>query len=153
MSYCDAADVRRRWANVSDSDIDDSYIAPYITRSEAEVDLYLNSRYDVPFDDADVPEVIKAFTADIAAFYLIRDKDPSMFGDEGKKVEINYNIAINTLSRIQEGELNLTGVSLIASSIGSTTEGYHSIFDLDDEKNWGIDADQDEDIVDARNEH
>lgn len=128
-------------------------------QAEAEVNAAIVARYDpsswTSTGSPAIPPMVIKLTQDLACLYAVR---AAMTQDSQIK---NPNLdswerAHDTLKQIQDGIMKLayTDGSLVptrsSSRIVSSHAGYAHIFALDNEKNWGVDSDQLDDISTER---
>ncbi len=132
-------------------------ITNMITRAQNKIDAKLAGRYVVPFTT--VPPLIKDIATEIAAYLVYRVLHASVEVATKSKPTIWYQSfldAMETLQSLANYEESLVDANgnVIAergSRIESTTQGYATVFDMDKEENWVIDATQQEDIASERN--
>jgi phage gp36-like protein len=149
MNYCDIASVLCKWNN---ADIETELVTPCITQAESIIDAMLCERYTVPFTGT-IPPLITTIATNIAVFFLKSNKDPRLIIDSTGAIDLNFRLAMDWLTQLQKGTMNLPGIAKIDNAgISSTTEDFQPIHDLDDEEFHNIDSDRLEQIEERRNE-
>ncbi len=117
MAYADLSDVLVRYRPVSSMigsgayDTTSSEVASiYIAQTEAYIDARLGQRFVVPFD-APVNPIITQIAADLAIFFLLAEKMPSVpdFMDRRRQR------ADDLLEQLANGSLIIASATLVAS--------------------------------------
>jgi len=156
MAYSTSTSIYTMLAGLNTSAANTAIINQYITRVAGKIDNYVINQYNPAgwTNAASTPPGIVQISDAIVAMWTMR----SLFTRDGQNVnkwvsELGAQ-ALKDLDKIAEGKISLANNSSaregINTQIESTTEDYHPIFDIDESENWDLDADQLDDIADAR---
>ena len=133
-----------------------------VARCAAKADAIINARlgqmYGVPFATP-YPALVVNAAENLTLYYIytsafFRSRNASV-GEIRREL---WEDAMDMLDQILDGSFVLTDVTLPASAatpqrvgtITSTTEDYHTTFNMDDPVNWKVDDDLVDDIADER---
>jgi len=113
MAYCTAANVRARLPEFPSDAEHDAILVEAISAAEADVDVALAARYDVPFADP-APDIIRHVAADLAAAWAL-DTTFSGGGEEGE-TKLSQSLRKRARERLTEiAEGNWRGVNTLTS--------------------------------------
>lgn len=147
MAYTTAANVELAWSDITEAEVGVARLAAAIAYADSIIDASLNHRYTVPFSST--PTLIEYISTDFAAYICKYWKDPRMVTDPQTEMERQVAMAAGFLEQLKMGQMSIPGESQ-KQLVESTTEDFHSIFDLDDELEHVLDEDRSDDIEDRR---
>lgn len=105
------------------ADLGDPQLVDAISEADAQIDLMLNRRYATPVADTDVPNLVRWWSRDIAAYYatLTYRKGRDLTAQD--PVALRYNSAIVALTAVRDGKnlLNLPEPTSAAGDTGSVS--------------------------------
>lgn len=118
MTYCNIQDIKDRIPEVTRDYVSDSTVYMMIKKAQSEIDSYLKGIYDVPFDDSDVPELIKDLCADIATVKIMLT-----FPDANFDEDLNRLLQFNEkrINNLRKGKMKLDDNHLVNSGMYSST--------------------------------
>jgi len=126
---------------LSSSDIRTATIQSLISRRESFVNNFLEPRYSTPVTSCSfITNIVEDLvTYDIWKLLIYRD------GTLDPAISDQYNIALNTLTRLQEGKqglVNDSGTTIVVKNSTSrfytTGRNYTHTFNVDNELNWAV---------------
>lgn len=124
----------------------------HIDRAEGVVNSFLAARYALPFTT--VPPIVRTLSEDLASWFAARG---AYAQDSQLRQEYldRFDDAVDMLREIRDGKLKvaLTNGSLVSPQSTSrflTSTDYSHVFNLDEPESWGVDADQIDDMENAR---
>lgn len=114
------------------------YVEAAIEDADAEIDGYLNKRYDVPF--AAPPKVIKKYSKDIAA-YNLASRNGINEDDRENTILNRYKAAIRYLENVAKGIVEIGGINSGTTTGSSAASGFavrsqQRIFTRESMKGW-----------------
>jgi phage gp36-like protein len=95
--------------NETPADLDLDQIRFAIADADAQINLALKRRYDVPFDVGSVPDLVKSLSVSIASYLALlvfRGAVPIVDGDP---LALRYDRARRMLDAIQSGKVDIDG--------------------------------------------
>lgn len=116
------------------ADLPDVGIQDAVDQASSEVDTFLSGPYD-PTDD--IPDVIRFWTRDIAAYYATLTWRKGMDLTPQDPVQLRYNTAITRLQSVSEGQLDIPSptapadVATVVNPLGLTNVQLFSPFEFD----------------------
>ena len=143
--YVNWGDIVGRYAALDKkggaSEVSTSWISPI----EFQIDGLLSPEYSAPFSSNN--ETVKDLCIELAYIRMgnINIKDR-------KELKDNFMERIKRIKSGSEAMMTSSGDSIVAvgDTIWSSTEDYHSVFDLGEVTNWNVDSSQIEDIDNAK---
>jgi len=148
-------DLDKVMPNEARDDYDSTKVDFHISRAERKLNDDLSSRYAVPFATATLPPLVGSLTELMAAYYILRTvftKDNQNKNDWVEDYKKEYDAMIDKLEK-RERHLTYADGDLVADSetqISSNTMNNHTVFDMDDPKDWDIDSDYLDEVKDDR---
>lgn len=139
--YCSLDDIKKRLdedvlVRLTDDSgsgqIDASVVNQAIEDASAEVDGYLQGRYDVPLQV--VPTLIRRLSTDIAVYLLFARRGLEEAGPDGV-IWKAYQAARDTLSKMAKGEVRI-GAGLPRSRPELLVDSADRVFSRDSLKEW-----------------
>ncbi len=153
MAYSTEADIRTLLKDPTEDQVSVKAITLFQRQADSIIDSRLACSYSIPVvldGTSTTPDQIKTIAEQITIYLL---SGMSWFAvaqaismDEAKK---RYDQAIEWLEAVAERSQGIPGVTP-STVIESDTEDYPTIFNLDDENNWELSADQEDAIADTR---
>jgi len=119
MSYASQADMTERFGatelaqrtdRTNGTVIDVAVLTRALADADAEIDVYLASRYTLPLEST--PTSINRLACEIARYRLFDDGVP-------ETVRVRYQDAVSLLKRMASGEVQLAGITALPTSGGS----------------------------------
>lgn len=133
MAYSEPANVRVRLPALpadNEDNVVDTQIDEGIEYADAEIDAYLGSQFEVPFEET--PTLIKGISADLAAAFVL---DCSFSGggedDETALAKALRDRAMRKLERIRDGDLTIGIDPTEEDETAPDFAVYHSRYDAD----------------------
>jgi phage gp36-like protein len=119
MTYASQADMTERFGatelaqrtdRINGAVIDVAVLTRALVDADAEIDAYLAKRYTLPLETT--PTSINRLACEIARYRLFDDGVP-------ETVRVRYQDAVSLLKRMASGEVQLAGITALATSGGS----------------------------------
>jgi phage gp36-like protein len=144
MAYSTDAKIRRAWTDSSSTELSDDLLSDVKTYIDGIIDSFLNDRYTLPLSST--PGIIEGISTDLSVIECKRRKNPGILNENDRITESSHYAMLEAIKKHELSLPNITAKQLVESN----TEGYSTIFDVDDEINQVVDADRLDDIEDDR---